>query len=70
MSKHDTLHLRENEKKHCPDFCIEYYLLEVEAFDLTIRNTLDEWMYMFKQSEIKPEFKAKGIQQAAKILYY
>src|SRR3990167_746657 len=70
MKKHYTLHLRENEKKHCPDFCIEYYLLEVKAFDLTIRNTLDEWMYMLKQSEVKPEFKAKGIQQAAKILYY
>ena len=27
-----------------------------------------EQLYMLKQSEIKPEFKAKGIQQAAKIL--
>jgi predicted transposase/invertase (TIGR01784 family) len=27
-------------------------------------DSLDEWIYFFKNEEIKPEFKAKGIQKA------
>ena len=29
---------------------------------------MDEWIYFFKNSEIKKEFKAKGLQQAGKEL--
>jgi len=42
----------------------EYYLIEVEKFKNLIQNDLDEWIYFFKNSEIKKEFKAKNIQLA------
>lgn len=44
----------------------EYYLIEVERFSDLIRNPLDEWIYFFKHSEIKPEFTALGIRKRAK----
>ena len=42
----------------------EYYLIEVERFQDIISNDIDEWIYFLKNSEIKPNFKAKNIQQA------
>ena len=42
----------------------EYYLIEVERFDDEIKNEIDEWIYFFKNSEIRPEFSAKNIQKA------
>ena len=42
----------------------EYYLIEVEKFQDIIQSDLDEWIYLLKHSEIKPEFQAKHIQQA------
>lgn len=76
IHQHDVLQLRERKKEHYyPDridqvshLFPEYYVLKVDEFDLKIRDTLDEWMYALKQSEVKPEFKAKGIQTAAKQL--
>ena len=73
--KHDVLMLGEEEKEHYPDHIDaienvypEYYVLKVQQFDLKIRNTLDEWMYALRESEVKPEFKAKGIRDAAQKL--
>ena len=75
IHKKDTLLLGEEEKKHYPDHIDaisqiypEYYVLKVSQFDLKIRDTLDEWIYALKESEVKPEFKAKGIQAAAEEL--
>ena len=31
------------------------------------KNTLDEWIYYFKNNEIKEEFTAKGISQAKEL---
>lgn len=42
----------------------EYYLIEVERFQNQIQKGIDEWVYFFKNSEIKPEFKSKNIQKA------
>lgn len=42
----------------------EYYLIKVNNFNESALNTLDEWIYFFKNEEIKSEFKAKGIQKA------
>ncbi|MBM3857272.1 MAG: Rpn family recombination-promoting nuclease/putative transposase [Verrucomicrobia bacterium] len=68
IHKQDVLQLKESEKKHYPEHIAnifpEYYVLKVSAFDLHIRDTLDEWMYALKKSEVRPEFKAKGIQEA------
>lgn len=46
----------------------EYYILKVNEFDNLAKDTLDEWIYFLKNSEIKNEFKAKGLQKAAKEL--
>lgn len=45
-------------------FYPEYYLIEVERFQNIIQNGIDEWVYFFKNSEIKDEFHSKNIQQA------
>lgn len=42
----------------------EYYLIEVERFQNVIQSAIDEWIYFFKNSEIRTEFRAKNIQQA------
>jgi predicted transposase/invertase (TIGR01784 family) len=42
----------------------EYYLIKVNQFDEIAKDSLDEWIYFLKKEEIKPEFKARGIQKA------
>ena len=42
----------------------EYYLIEVERFQNVIQSAIDEWVYFFKNSEIRAEFHSKNIQQA------
>ena len=42
----------------------EYYLIKVNNFNQIAENTLDEWIHFLKNEEIKPEFRAKGIQKA------
>ena len=32
------------------------------------QNTLDEWMYFLKNSEVKDEFKAKALKEAGEVL--
>ncbi len=44
----------------------EYHLIKVNSFDNIAKNTLEEWIYFLKNEEIRPEFKAKGIQKAKK----
>jgi predicted transposase/invertase (TIGR01784 family) len=75
IHQNDILLLGEKEKEHYPEnidhianIFPEYYVLKVGQFDLKIKDTLDEWMYALKQSEVKPDFKAKGIQDAGKQL--
>ncbi len=41
-----------------------YYLLKVNNFNDIAKDPLDEWIYFLKNSEIKDEFKAKGLSQA------
>lgn len=42
----------------------EYYLINVEKFKNVVKEDLDEWIYMLKNSEIKREFKSKYIKEA------
>jgi predicted transposase/invertase (TIGR01784 family) len=72
LHNHDVLGLNENEKKiyqhpvETPsDIFPEYYLIKVNQFRDSIQEKLDEWMYFFKNERVKPEFTAKGIQNAA-----
>ncbi len=46
----------------------EYYLIRVGKFSDEIHEAIDEWIYMLKHSEVKPEFKAKHIQDASERL--
>lgn len=50
------------------DIFATYYLLKVNAFDDVAKNSLDEWIYFLKNSEIKDEFTAKGLPEAKKKL--
>ena len=42
----------------------EYYLIDVSSFQNIIQSEIDEWVYFFKNSEIRQEFHAKNIQTA------
>ncbi len=46
----------------------EYYLIEVERFRDIIKKGIDEWVYFFKNSEVRADFKSKNIQIAAEKL--
>ena len=42
----------------------EYYLIEVEHFQNIIRHPIDEWIYLFKNSQVREDFHSKNIQAA------
>ena len=42
----------------------EYYFIQPKWFDDNIRTALDEWVYMFKHSEIAEGSKSKNIEKA------
>ena len=50
------------------DIYPEYYIIKVNNFNDVAKSTLDEWIYLFKNSAIKSNFKAKGIQKAGRVL--
>ena len=75
VHKQDILQLSPKERKYYPPridhtskVFPEYYVLKVSEFDLKIKDTLDEWIYALQQSEVLPEFKAQGIQEAGEQL--
>jgi predicted transposase/invertase (TIGR01784 family) len=74
IHKNDLLQLAEFQKKNLPEInqvstiFPEYYILKVNEFNDYAKDTLDEWVYFFKNSEIKDEFKAKGIHKASEEL--
>jgi predicted transposase/invertase (TIGR01784 family) len=50
------------------DIFPKYYILKVNNFNNIAKNTLDEWIYFLKNSEVPPHFKAKGLKEAAEKL--
>lgn len=69
IHKNDVLELSETQKKvfgreSVEDIFPSHYLLKVNGFDDTARDSLDEWVYFLKNSEIKDEFKARGLDEA------
>jgi predicted transposase/invertase (TIGR01784 family) len=46
----------------------EYYVIKVNNFNDVAKDSLDQWIYYFKNNEIKDTFNAKGIHKA-KILW-
>jgi predicted transposase/invertase (TIGR01784 family) len=41
----------------------EYYLIRTTKFTDLINDTLDEWIYFFKNSEVLDSFRAKGMEE-------
>jgi predicted transposase/invertase (TIGR01784 family) len=41
----------------------EYYLIRTTKFNDVINDTLDEWIYFFKNSEVQDTFHAKGMEE-------
>jgi hypothetical protein len=40
----------------------------VNQFDDVAKDTLDQWIYFLKNSEVKDEFNAKGLKEAGEVL--
>ena len=55
-------------KQNIADIFPEYYLIKVNQFNDIAKDTLDEWIYFLKNSEVKDEFKAKGLAEAKEVL--
>jgi predicted transposase/invertase (TIGR01784 family) len=55
-------------KNRVSDIFPEYYLIKVNQFNDIARDTLDEWIYFLKNSEVKDEFRAKGLSEAKEVL--
>jgi predicted transposase/invertase (TIGR01784 family) len=69
----DTLTLSERQKEIYQKTSVsaifpEYYILKVNNFNGIAKNTLDEWLYFLKHSEVKATFKAKGLKEANEVL--
>jgi predicted transposase/invertase (TIGR01784 family) len=52
------------------DIFPKYYLLKVNNFNKVAENTLDEWVYFLKTSQVEDNFKAKGLDKAKEKLAY
>ena len=70
IHEHDELKLTEKQQKvymndEISSLFPEYYLIETERFNDILHDKLDEWIYFFKNGEIRDEFSAKGIQMAS-----
>lgn len=45
----------------------EYYVIKVNNFNDVAKDSLDQWIYYFKNNEIKDSFNAKGIGKAREL---
>jgi predicted transposase/invertase (TIGR01784 family) len=73
LHEKDTLTLSRRQKavfikEKVSDIFPEYYIIKVNKFDDIANDTLDEWIYFLKNSEVKDEFKAKGLKEAGEVL--
>jgi predicted transposase/invertase (TIGR01784 family) len=73
LHQNDILSLSEKQKQtfvkqEVADIFPEYYLLKVNQFNDIAKDTLDEWVYFLKNSEVKDDFKAKGLKEANEVL--
>jgi predicted transposase/invertase (TIGR01784 family) len=69
IHKNDILQLSEKQKEMFKSSTVSsifpnHYIIKVNDFNDIARDSLDEWIYFFKNSEIKDEFKAKGLAEA------
>jgi predicted transposase/invertase (TIGR01784 family) len=73
LHQNDTLTLSDKQKTafskdKVSDIFPEFYIIKVNKFNDIAKDNLDEWIYFLKNSEVKDEFKAKGLKQAGEVL--
>ena len=73
LHKKDILQLSSKQqaafnKTKVADIFPEYYIIKVGQFKGKTKDSLDEWIYLLKNSAVKDEFKAKGLAEAKEIL--
>jgi len=73
IHRKDQLHLSaEQQSKFSKtepfEFFPEYYLIKINQFGDVARDPLDEWIYLFKNGDIKQNFTARGLNKAKKVL--
>lgn len=73
MHQKDVLGLSDKQKttfakETVADIFPEFYLLKVNQFNDHAHDTLDEWVYFLKNSEVRDEFRAKGLKEAGEVL--
>lgn len=73
LHEKDTLQLsfqpkRTFSKQETADIFPEFYLIKVNQFNDFAKDSLDEWIYFLKNSEVKEGFKAKGLKEAKEVL--
>ena len=65
-----TLQKQDFKVEKVADIFPKYYILKVNNFNDVAKDTLDEWVYFLKNSEVKDNFKAKGLDKAKEKLRY
>ncbi len=75
LHQKDTLSLSDKQKTafskdKVSDIFPEFYIIKVNKFNNIAQDNLDEWVYFLKNSEVKDEFKAKGLKEAGEVLDY
>jgi len=57
-------------KENVKDLYPEFYILCVKDFDNVAKNSLDEWIYYLKNTEIPESFTARGLKEAREKLLF
>lgn len=65
-----SLQKQEFKAENISDIFPKYYLLKVNNFNNVAKDTLDEWVYFLKNSEVKEGFRAKGLDKAEAQMRY
>jgi hypothetical protein len=73
IHKNDILTLAEKQmelyrKNNIHEIFPEYYVIKVSKFGNRVKDKLDEWIYFFKNAEIKTDFSAKSLKEASERL--
>ena len=73
IHKHDILTLADKQiqlykKNKIHEIFPEYWVIKVGKFGNRVNDKLDEWIYFFKNAEIKNDFSARGLKAAGEKL--